>query len=146
MAKRLILAGLMTLLVISVGCRTGDYKYDREIYERMKQILASDPQIKDKIAYNEDGTPMVTFKKGEMYLNVALGLDEGTRQQVVSRALELFHEQYINHPDIKKKDGTYKREKIFIHGFVEDVELYVIEWKLGDPHPNLISDRHGNFI
>ena len=46
----------------------------------------------------------------------------------------------------RRKDGTFYRKVIHIRGFVEDTELYVIEWDLSEENPNLISDRYGYFI
>jgi hypothetical protein len=147
MIKRCLLLGLAALIALSTGCRTGNYKFDYDIYAKMPGVLAAEPTLKDMIATNPDGSLMVTFDKGEMFMTVANGKDESTRKNAVSKAFELFHQEYMNSPDVKRPDGTYRREKVLIHGFVEDVELYIIEWKL-DPtaEPNLLNDRSGNFM
>jgi hypothetical protein len=140
-----ILAAIIGLLFI-VGCRTGEYNVDKRIYAEMPALLTADPDIAENIFYNEDGTPKVTFEKGEMFLWLAYGLDEDTRRNVVSDALTIFHDQYMNAEDNKKKNGTYYREVIGIRGYVEDTELYVIVWDLNEPNPDITNDRYGNFI
>ena len=147
MIKRYLLLGMAALVAFSAGCRTGNYKFDYDIYAKMPGVLAAEPTLKDMIATNPDGSLMVTFDKGEMFVTVANGKDESTRKNVVSMAFELFHREYMNSPDVKRPDGTYRREKILIHGFVENVELYIIEWQLGEnEEPNLLNDRSGNFM
>ena len=144
--KRLILVSLAILLAVLAGCRTGNFKFDKDIYAAMPGLLMADPDIKDGIAYNQDGTPKVTFDKGEMSLTLKDGLDEGSRQKVVGKAFQIFHDQYMNNAAAKKPDGSLRRDKIGFHGFVGDTELYVLDWKLGDEKPQVISNRYGNFI
>ncbi len=138
----LICIGILFLL----GCRTGEYNVDLKIYEEMPGILAADPELTDMLGKNEDGSVQVEFEKGEMFLWFAYCLDESTRQNVAGRALDHFHTQYLEHPDNRRKDQTFYREKILLRGFIDDVELYVIEWDLDMDHPNVVSNRHGNFM
>jgi len=146
MLYRITLITVLIGLLFVIGCRTGEYKVDLEIYERMPGLLTADPDIADNLFYNEDGSLKVLFEKGEMHLWLAFGLDEQTRMQVISDALMIFHEQYMNDPLNKRKDDTYYRELIFIKGFVEDTELYVIQWDLNDENPDITSNRFGNFM
>jgi hypothetical protein len=144
--KRLILVSLAVVLTAFAGCRTGNYKFDKDIYAAMPGLLMADPDVKAKIAYNEDGTPKVTFDKGEMFLTLADRLDEDTRNIIAGKAFQIFHDQYINDPAVKKPDGSYRRDKIGLRIFVGDTELYVLEWKLGEEKPQVISNRYGYFI
>jgi hypothetical protein len=147
MSYRILLIGLAMLLVAVAGChRTGNYKFDDPIYAAMPGILAADPEIGQKLAYNPDGTVNVRFDKGEMFLTLANGLDQGARMQIVSKAFVIFHDQYMNSPDVRKQDGTFKRAKIAMRGFVGDTELYVMEWKLTEARPIVISSREGNYM
>ncbi len=146
MLRKIAILAIGVAVLMIAGCRTGEYKADLEIYERMPSILAADPELQGKLMLNDDGTPKVEFEKGEMFLYLALGLDEGTRKEAVSRAFELFHQQYMESETNRRKDGTFYRKVIHIRGFVEDTELYVIEWDLSEENPNLISDRYGYFI
>lgn len=140
----LLLAAILILLI--PGCRTGEYQFDLEIYEQMPALLEADEDLARKIFRNEDGTLLVTFEKGEMYLNIAYGLDPGSRQSVTSNAFQIFHDQYINHPDARKQDGSFRRESIRVRGFVDDTELYVIRWDLGDEAPDLENVRDASYI
>jgi len=133
-------------LIFLIGCRTGEYRLDLKIYETMPGLLAADPELAARLFKNEDGSIKVEFEKGEMFLYLALGLDEDTRMQAASDAFEIFHEQYMNNPDNRKKDGTFWREVIRLRGFVEDTELYVLEWDLSEEKPTVKSNRYGFFI
>lgn len=136
----------MTLLL---GCRTGEYKVDLLIYQEMPALLAADTELASNIAKNPDGSLMVTFEKGTMYLYLRTGSDmnEEKRQVAASDAFVIFHQAYMNHPENLKKDGTtYYRQKIYIHTFVEDTELYIIEWELGKENPEVTNDRSGNYM
>lgn len=147
MTNRVLFLAVAVMVILSVGCRTGNYRFDEEIYAKMPGVLAAEPTLTGMLATNPDGSINVTFDKGEMFLTIANGLDESTRKNAVSKAFELFHNEYMNNPDAKKPDGTYRREKILIHGFVEDIELYIIEWMLApNAEPNLLNDRSGNFM
>ena len=147
MTIRVLFLAVAVMVILSVGCRTGNYRFDEEIYAKMPGVLAAEPTLKGKLATNPDGSVMVTFDKGEMFLTVANGLDESTRKNVISKAFELYHSEYMNNPDAKKPDGTYRREKILIHGFVEENEQYVLEWNLApNAEPNVLNDRSGNFM
>jgi hypothetical protein len=144
--KRIMIFVFIVLVAVTTGCRTGNYKFDEEIYAKMPDLLKNDPQISQKIAYNQDGSPIVSFDKGTMFITMADGLDQGTRQQIVSRAIEIFHQQYLDSPDAKKQDGSFRRDKIYLHGLVGETELYIIEWKLGAPAPLVTNNREGNYM
>jgi len=146
MLYRITLGILCIGMMCLIGCRTGEYKADLEIYERMPGILAADPELENMLFLNEDGSVKVLFEKGEMHLWTAYGLDESTRQRVVGRAFELFHNEYINSTLNKRNDGSYYRQKIIFRGFIDDTELYVIEWDLDEENPNVVSNRVGNFM
>src|SRR3990172_8833120 len=112
MHLRISLAVLSIVLLFSVGCRTGEYKFDHEIYAAMPGIIAAEPFFQGKIYYHEpDSTPeldekgnqiiagqpgeyALEFDKGSMLLWFAYGVDPDTRQKVASKAFDLFHEQY----------------------------------------------------
>ncbi len=144
--NRIILLLAVILILFITGCRTGEYRFDLEIYEQMPALLEADEALARKIFKNEDGTLMVSFEKGEMFINLAYRLDPGSRQGVVSSAFQIFHDQYINHPDVRKQDGSFIRESIRIRGFVDEVELYVIRWDLGDEAPDLENVRDASYI
>jgi hypothetical protein len=146
MLYRTAIIVLGIVLVFLAGCRTGEYRIDREVYAAMPGLLAADTELADGLFKNEDGSIKVEFEKGEMFLYLALGLDEDTRMQTASDAFVIFHDQYVNNPDNRRKDGTFIRKVIRLRGFVEDTELYVIEWDLSEDNPNVISNRYGYFI
>ncbi|HEX9745695.1 MAG TPA: hypothetical protein VGB30_09735 [bacterium] len=165
MKYRIILAGLAAILLFSAGCRTGNYQYDKDIYARMPDLLMNDPELQGKMFIHQEGetvefddkgqpkipeglagSPAVAFDQGEMSLWFAYKLDPGARRMAASRAFEIFHEQYMNNPDVRKSDGTFKREKIYFRGYIDDIELYVIEWTLGRDDPTVLNDREGNFV
>lgn len=146
MLKNIYMLFLAIILISINGCRTGEFKFDHEIYSVVPSLITANPDLAQKIAYNEDGSPKVSFEKGTIFISFAHGLDEDTRMKAAGEVFNIFHNEYIKRDDIKKKDGTYKRDKIFLKGYVDDVELYVIEWKLGNPKPSVVSNRYGNFM
>lgn len=145
MFLRFTFLAIALLAIGSVGCNTGEYGFDRPIYAAMPGLLKADPEISAKIAYNKDGSPAVTFKKGEMFLTFADGTDEGTRKSLSGKAFKIFYDQYMNSPSVKTKGGSYRRDTLGFHGFVGSTELYVYTWKLGDKGFVTVSDRYGNY-
>jgi hypothetical protein len=145
-ARHITLALSILLVFVCAGCRTGEYPVDHEIYSAMPGVIAQHPELAAQIAKNEDGSLKMTFEKGVMSIWVELGLDEDSRRTIVSNALQLFHEQYMTNPNNKKENGSWVREVIGCKGYVEDTELYVIEWNLNEERPNVTNDRYGNFV
>jgi len=143
--RKIFLLVIAILVVASIGCRTGEYKFDLEIYEQMPALLEANEDIASKIRRNDDGTLDVTYEKGEMFIRLAYQLDPNTQQKVVSQAFEIFHDQYINHPEARNKEGKFRRQSIRARGFVDDIELYVVRWDLADPEPDLESDRYASY-
>ena len=144
--KKICLLFCGILILFSTGCRTGEYKFDHVIYAATPALLQADEKLKGKLFINEDGSVKVSFEKGVMSVWFAYKLDESTRMVACGDAFRIFHDQYINNPDVKKKDGKWRREKIGCKGYVEDTELYVLEWDLNAPKPTVTSNRYGNFI
>lgn len=148
MNTRICLGILAIAIVFSAGCRTGEYKVDLDIYKQMPGVLVAEPSLPDYLAKNEDGSIKVSFEKGEMFLWLRTGssMDEDTRKKVVSKALELFHQQYMDNPDNRRGNGTFFRQKVVVRGYVEDIELYIVEWDMSLEHPNMVKDRSANYI
>jgi len=146
MLYKLTVALFSLLILAAVGCRTGEYKFDLEIYKKMPDILKAEPTLAGEVATNPDGSVKVRFEKGTMYLTLADRKDENTRMTASTKAFELFHNLYLADPTAKKPDGTFRRDKIFFKGFVGETELYVVEWNLGEKQPNVISNRSGNYM
>jgi hypothetical protein len=148
MKNRILLIGFFIGMTLLMGCRTGEYNVDLAIYQEMPALLAADTALADIIAKNPDGSLMVTFEKGEMSLHLRAGSDmnEEKRQVATSDAFVVFHQAYLNHPENVKKDGTFYRQKIYIHTFVDTTELYILEWDLGEPDPHVTNDRSGNYM
>ncbi len=134
------------LVLVLGGCRTGEFRFDHEIYSAMPALLGADEGIVANTAQNEDGTLSVTFEKGEMYVRLAHGTNAARRMVTISDALLIFHDQYISHPDVKRNDGGYRRESIRIRGFIDETELYVIRWDLGEDMPDVESNRDSNYF
>jgi len=147
MTYRILLALASITFLFFAGCRTGEYKADLEIYEIMPQLLA-ESETAHNFAMNEDGSVKVEFEHGVMFLWLKTGstMDEVARMEAASKALEIFHEQYMNSETNRKNDGSMYREMIGLKAYVDDVELYVIEWSLDEERPSVISNRAGNFF
>lgn len=148
MIKKIILTVLFIGMVILAGCRTGEYNVDLKIYEEMPALLAANEELAANLAKNEDGTIMVEFEKGEMFLHLRMGrdMDEGTRNLATQTAFEIFHQQYLDHEDNLRGDGSFYRKLILVRGFVEDTELYILEWNMNDESPKVRSNRFGNYM
>ena len=148
MFQRILLFILAILILTVAGCRSGEFKADLEIYEAMPGLLEEYPAVTADLARNEDGTLKVYFEKGEMHIWFRAGrdMDVVSRQEAASTAFEIFHAAYMQSEVNKRAKGGFYREKIFLRGFMEDIELYVIEWGLEDENPNVISNREGNFF
>lgn len=148
MKKKIILAVLFIGMVTLAGCRTGEYNVDLVIYEKMPALLAANAELAADLAKNEDGTIMVEFEKGEMFLYLRTGrdMDEGARNMATQTAFEIFHQQYMDDEDNLRGDGTFYRKLIIVRGFVEDTELYILEWNLNDEAPKVRSNRFGNYM
>ncbi|MCK4720614.1 hypothetical protein KAU08_08140 [bacterium] len=148
MKKKIILGVLFIGMVILTGCRTGEYNVDLEIYEEMPALLAANEELAADLAKNEDGTIMVEFEKGEMFLHLRAGrdMDEGARNIATQTAFQIFHQQYLDHEDNLRGDGTFYRKLIVVRGFVEDTELYILEWNMNDEEPKVRSNRFGNYM
>jgi len=149
MRPRISLLILAVLVLLTAGCRSGEFKdLDMPIYQRMPDLLAANEFVYDHVEKNEDGSVKVNFEKGRMFLWLRTGsdMDEVARQETISEALELFHDQYVDNPENLKKDGSFKREVIFINGYVEETELYILEWNLNEENPNILNNRSGNYF
>lgn len=148
MIKKIILTVLLIGMVILAGCRTGEYNVDIMIYEEMPALLAANEELAADLAKNEDGTIMVEFDKGEMFLHLRTGSDmsEGARNMATQTALEIFHQQYLDHEENLRGDGSFYRKLIVVRAFVEDIELYVLEWNMNDEGPRVRSNRFGNYM
>jgi hypothetical protein len=148
MKKKIILGVLFIGMVILTGCRTGEYNVDLVIYEEMPALLAANEELAADLVKNEDGTIMVEFEKGEMFLHLRAGrdMDEGARNIATQTAFQIFHQQYLDHEDNLRGDGTFYRKLIVVRGFVEDTELYVLEWNMNDEEPKVRSNRFGNYM
>jgi hypothetical protein len=147
MTYRVLLALVSITILFVAGCRTGEYRADQEIYERMPQLLA-ESESANNYARNEDGSIKVEFDKGTMliWLRTGSDMDEVAREKAASDALEIFHEQYMNSETNRHKDGSMYRKTIGMKAYVEDVELYVFEWDLDEENPVLTNNRAGNFF
>jgi hypothetical protein len=143
--KRILLLGIAIAVLLAAGCRTGEYRFDTEIYAAMPALIEANPDLASKFARNEDGTLGITFEKGEMYCKFAYGLDPNTQMNALSDAFQIFHDQYINREDTRWKDGTFRRESIRVRGLVDDTELYVVRWDLADAEPDLESSRQASY-
>jgi hypothetical protein len=147
MITRITLAIIAILLLATVGCRTGEHNtVDLPIYERMPGLLTAEPELQGKLLTDEAGNIVVEFEKGTMFLHLALGMDPITGKEAISMAFQIFHDQYMNTPENIKKDGSFRREIIFMKAYIEETELYVIEWDLAEDNPNVKNDRYGNFV
>lgn len=142
-----ITLALFSVLILSIsGCRTGEFPFDKGIYDSMQGLLQADELTNKNIFKNEDGSMKIECEKGEIRVWLAFGLDPDSRMQTVGRAFEIFHEQYMKTETNKKPDGTFRREIITCRGLVEDTELYVLSWIMSEPDPKVDSNRDGNFM
>jgi len=135
-------------VLLIAGCRTGEWNADIEIYEAMPGLLEEYPAVTADLDRNEDGTLNIYFEKGEMHIWFRAGrdMDVVSRQEAASTAFEIFHAAYMQSELNKRGNGELYRKKIFLRGFMEDIELYVLEWALDKENPNVLSNREGNFF
>lgn len=148
MNKRFLLFILVLGVVFTGGCRTGEYNVDLLIYEEMPALLAANETLVNLLEKNEDGSLKVEFEKGEMFLHIRTGSDMHVtvRQEATQAAFEIFHQAYMGREENLRKDETFYRQKIYVHGFVEDTELYVLEWDLNEAEPNVLDNREANYM
>ena len=147
MLYRIILLSLAVGILFVSGCRTGEYNVDLEIYEAMPGLIEQFPEVTADLAHNEDGSLRIMFEQGEMHLWFRAGrdMDVVSRQEAASAAFEIFHAQYMSNDKNKKGESGLYREIIYLKGYLDEIELYVIEWDLTQPDPNVKSNREGNF-
>ena len=148
MFYRIMLLSLAVLILFTAGCRTGEYKGDLEIYEAMPALLEQNPDIVKNLARNEDGSLRIELEKGEMrlWMREGVDMDVSARMETTSDAFEVFHAQYMQSEKVKKENGEFYREKITLKSYVDDIELYVLEWDLKSADPNVLNNREGNFF
>ena len=148
MKRKLLIIGIFLGIVFLAGCRTGEYKVDLLIYEEMPALLAANEQLASNLEKDENGNLRVEFEKGTMYLYLRAGSDmnEERRQVAASDALVIFHQAYMDHPENLREKGGFFRETIYSKTYVEDIELYVMEWDMDTEDPEVTNNRSGNFF